>query len=338
MRTTRNMIMTKQGFRALVGLLVVAAASTATARSDAAHPPNAASSAAPREVFRTVKHRMTPALVVGLQQDVKRARALDARSFVAVTGIVSNVSELNARARGRKAPIALHLSRLGTNALMPVLEMLALDPPRGVPEAAAAGVRRDLIETAGLLKDARALPVLTSILGDVTEDYATTRTVTEAVARIGTQEAANHILEALEASTGDRKRAILAGMGECRHLRVTEALAAHLRSTNDEATARDLARALGRAGNSWAWQTRVDRQEEARIRETAARALVESFVRRGGEARNAASNALMVVDAKETPALLERAKKGASPELARELDALAARFANNPSRANRSTP
>ena len=53
---------------------------------------------------------------------------------------------------------------------MPMLEMLAVDPPRGVPAASAPGVRRDLIEAVGLLKDARALPVLTALLDDATED------------------------------------------------------------------------------------------------------------------------------------------------------------------------
>jgi HEAT repeat protein len=215
-----------------------------------------------------------------------------------------------------------------------MLEMLAVDPPRGIPAASAPGVRRDLIEAVGLLKDARALPVLTSILDDSTEDAETTRTVAEAVARIGTDEAATQLLAALDASKGERTRAILAGMGDCRRLRVTEALASHLRATSDESMARAAARSLGRAGNAWAWKTVADRSEEARIRQTAARALVDAYVRRDGEARYAASNALMVVDAPETPALIAEAKKGASSESVKALDALAERFARNPSRTN----
>jgi hypothetical protein len=121
-------------------------------------------------------------------------------------------------------------------------------------------------------------------------------------------------------------------MGDCRRIRVTEAIAARLRTTNDDATARAAARSLGRAGNAWAWKTIADRSEESRIRGVAARSLVESYVRHTGEERMAASNALMVVDAPETLTFIADAKRGASPEVVKALDALEARFARNPSR------
>ena len=298
----------------------------ATMTASAAH-------AAPIDA-QTAVFRMPSKPLPDLQKDVAKARAIDPRAFVAVSGIVSHAADADARARGRKAPIALYLAKLGPSALMPMLEMLAVEAPRGVPAASAPGVRRDLIEAVGLLKDPRALPVLTSILGDSTEDAETTRTVAEAVARIGTDEAATHLLTALERSKADRTRAILAGMGDCRRLRVTEAIASHLRATNDESVARAAARSLGRAGNAWAWKTVADKTEEARIRETAARALVDAYVRRDGEARYAASNALMGVDAPATPALIAEAKKGASAETAKALDALAERFARNPARSS----
>lgn len=304
----------------LCGLLLVGATASGAAK------------AAPPDVEAAV-FRMPTRPFADLRRDVAQARAVDMRSFAAVNSIVTLAPDANSRARGRKAPIALYLAKLGPSALMPMLEMLALDAPRGVPAASAPALRRDLIEAVGLLRDARGLPVLSAILDDKTEDTETTRTVTEAIARIGTAEAATNILSALDGARDDRARAIIAGMGECRRLRVTESLAARLRTTTDEATARVAARSLGRAGNAWVWQTTADRSEEARIRETAARALVDAFIRHDGEARDAASNALMVVDAPQTPALISEAKKkGASPETNTALDALAARFAKNPSR------
>ncbi|HVH40707.1 MAG TPA: HEAT repeat domain-containing protein [Labilithrix sp.] len=301
-----------------LGLLLLGAAPTAAA--------------APLSAAATPTFRMPAGRFVELQREVTKARALDPRAFVAVNQIVSHAVDANARARGRKAPVALYLAKLGPNAVHPMLEMLAIDPPKGIPAESAPGIRRDVIEALGLLKDARALPVLTAILDDTTEDADTTRSVTEAIARIGTDEAATRILTALDTSSGDRTRAIVGGMGECRRLRVTEALASRIRSTNDEAIARIAARSLGRAGNAWAWSTVADRSEETQVRGAAARALVASFVRTEGEARAAASNALMVVDAPETPSLIAEAKKGASGELSKALDALADRFANNPSR------
>lgn len=318
--------MTKRLFSLSLGTLLVGAVATFSASAGAAPTPAAVQAHGFRMPAKPISAEV--------QKDVAKARAVDPRAFVAVNGIISHAAEADARARGRKAPIALYLAKLGPSALMPMLEMLAVDPPRGLPAASAPGVRRDLIEAVGLLKDPRALPVLASILEDTTEDADTTRTVAEAVARIGTEDAANHLLAALGASRGDRTRALLSGMGDCRRLRVTEALASHMRSTNDDSVARAVARSLGRAGNAWAWKTLADRSEETRIRGTAARALVDAYVRRVGEARIAASNALMVVDAPETPDLIAQAKKGASPDVTKALDALAERFARNPSRTN----
>ncbi|HVJ93434.1 MAG TPA: HEAT repeat domain-containing protein [Labilithrix sp.] len=276
--------------------------------------------------------RMPATSFVELKRDVAKARSIAPQSFVAVREVVARAADANARARGRKAPIAHYLAKLGPSALMPMLEMLALDAPKGVPAEAAPSVRRDLIEAVGLLKDAHALPVLSAILADKTEDPETTRTVTEAMARIGHDEAASHILSALQSSNAERARAIIAGMGECRKLHVAEALASRLRGANDDATARAAARSLGRIGNAWAWKTVADRTDEATIRELAARALIDAFVQHTGEERAAASNALMVVDAPETPGLIAAAKSGKSPEIVAALDGLAARFAANPTR------
>jgi hypothetical protein len=276
--------------------------------------------------------RLPPAAKVELARDVARARAADVRPFVAVQQIVASAETAHARARGRRAPIALYLAKLGPSALMPMLEMLALDAPKGVSAKAARTIRRDLVEAVGLLRDPRALPVLSAILDDASADEDTTRTAAEAIARLGTDEAATRIIRALETATDDRARAILGGMGECRRARVADAIAVRLRSATDEATARVAARSLGRAGNAWAWRTMADRTEESRVREIAARALVAAFVQRDGEARTAADNALMVVDAPQTPALIEEAKKGAPAETVKALDELAARFAKNPSR------
>lgn len=300
----------------LIGIVVASATASADAAADV--------------TGRTL--RIPPKAVADLRRDVARARGADLRPFLSVSDIVTSAHEVDARARGRKAPVALYLAHLGPSALMPMLEMLALESLRGVPAEATRAVRRDLIEAVGLLRDPRSMSVLAAILEDEREDDETTRTVAEAIGRLGTDEAATRIVDALDVARGARERAILAGMGECRRLRVTAAIAARLRASTDDDTARLAARSLGRAGNAWAWRTLPDRSEEALVRETAARALVEAFVRHGGEARTAADNALMVVDDPRTPALITEARRGASAETAAALDALAARFASNPSR------
>ncbi len=263
----------------------------------------------------------------GLRQEVARARAHDARPFAEVANLVALAPDLNAAARARRAPIALAIARLGPSALLPALELLAVEPARTPPV-----VRRELIEAAGLFRDPRALPVLSAILDDADEDFETTRSAAEAIARVGGDAAADRLVATLERATGDRARAVISGMGECRRAHVTQTIAERLRTAPDEATVRAAIRALGRAGNAWAWPTLRDRGDEQQVRATSARALVEAFVRHDGDLRIAASNALMLVDAPETPALVASAKKTANAETAGALDALAARFARNPAR------
>jgi hypothetical protein len=280
-----------------------------------------------------VIHRLPEATAAELRRDVKQARDADPRPFIVTNDIVRNARSADQAARARKAPIALQLARLGPSGLLPMLEILAEGTPKTVPADGVQAIRRDLIEAVGLLRQPRSLAVVGAILDDPTEEEDTTRTAAEAVARLGTDEAANRVVRALDGATDAvRARAILAGMGECRRLRVADAIASRLRTTTDDATARIAARSLGRAGNAWAWKTTSDRAEEARVRESAARALVEAFVHRTGEARTAADNALMVVDDLHTPTLIAEARRGASPETIKALDALAVRFANNPAR------
>lgn len=262
-------------------------------------------------------------LSTSLQGEILKARANDPGSFITVSSIVSQAPMAHEKARGRHAPVAQQLARLGPAATLPMLEKLSTEAP--------AQVRRDLIEALGLLADARGVPVLKTILSDASEDAETTRTTSEALARIGTDEAANHLVTTLDGSKGERERAIVAGMGELRKLRVTQAIARRV-LTGDDAMVRVASRSLSRAGNAWAWKTLADRSEEAKIREEAARALVGAFVAHEGEARQAASNALMVVDAPSTPALITQARASANPATQAALDQLAARFTNNPTR------
>lgn len=258
-----------------------------------------------------------------LQKEILDARRLDSTPFITVSTIVADAPMAHEKARGRKAPIAQQLARLGPSGTLPMLEKLSLEQP--------VQVRRDLIEAIGLVADKRGVPVLKDILSDPSEDAETTRTTAEALSRMGTDEAANHLVTTLAASSSERARALVSGMGELRKLRVTEAIAARAR-TGDDAMVRVAARSLGRAGNAWAWKTVADRSEEQKIRETSARALVDAFVAHDGEARQAASNALMVVDASSTPALIAQARASANPSTQTALDALATRFANNPTR------
>jgi hypothetical protein len=276
--------------------------------------------------------RMPVKSYANLKAEIVRARTVDAKSFALVGSIVAHAPEADAKARGGRAATSLTLAQLGPSALLPMLEMLAVDAPKGIADEAAPKVRQSVIEAVGLLRDPKALDVLVPILEDGTEDTATTRSVSEAIARIGTDLSATKLLAALGTATGDRARAIVSGMGDCRRLSVAQALAAQLGRTSDDAMASAAARSLGRIGNAWAWKTVADHTEEMGIRHAAAASLVQAYARFSGDARQAASNALMVVDSSDTPALIAAAKRGASAETLAALSDLEARFARNPSR------
>lgn len=267
-----------------------------------------------------------------LRTSIDKARLADPAAFHDVREIVSHAREADKHARGRKAPSSLRLAALGTKALLPMLELVTFDAPALAPgETAAerASVARDVIEAIGLLKDARSMPVLVAIL-ERDSDPATTRTAAEAVARMDSDEAANVLVANVAKATGDRATAILAGMGSCHRTVVAKTLADRLAAHPDDAAAHQLIKSLGHAGSAWAWKTLSDRSEEAATRETAAQALVTAYVQYGGEAREAAAKALLVVDDAHTSSLVEAARRGANAETALALDELARRFASNP--------
>ena len=276
--------------------------------------------------------RLAPQPRTELRASIDKARLADPAAFRDVREILAHARETDKRARGRKAPLAAHLANLGTRSLLPLLELLAFDAPPLAPGETTrdrAVLERDIVEATGLPHDVRATPVLLALLAR-DADFQTTRTTAEAVGRLETPEAASALVSSANSAVGERATAIFAGMGWCHRTAVAQALAARLASHPDEALAAHLVKSLGRAGNAWAWKTLADRTEESAARETAARALVAAYVYYTGDVREAAAKALLVVDDSHAEALLQAARRGASPDAAAAIDDLARRLAENP--------
>lgn len=276
--------------------------------------------------------KLSPQARTELRSHIDRARASDPAVFRDVREVVLRAREADRHARGRKAPISLRLAGMGPKALLPMLELVAFDaPPLAAGETASdrASVTRDLVEAIGLLRDARSMPVLVSLLARES-DFDTTRTIAEAIARMDNDEAATTLLSTLRNSSGDRATAILSAMGSCHRAVVARALSDRLAAHPVEAEARHVVKSLGHVGGAWAWNTLADRTDEAASREIAARALVTAFVQYDGEVREAAAKALLVVDDAHTVALIEAARRAGTADVALALDDLARRFANNP--------
>ncbi len=270
----------------------------------------------------------------GLRESIEKAREADPRPFVAMAQVREAIPRADARKRGRLAPVSPALRSMGTEALLPALELLAFGDPRAVeltePQRRALAV--GLLEAVGRLRDPRALPVLGAALESEETDFSIVRAAAEAMGRVGDDESAKR-LAALSRRDGEKRRPILAGMGDCRRSVCVEALAAALEARPEPAVAKLVVRSLGEAGSSWAWQTPGMRQDEEKtVREAGAKALLAAFVRYRGEVRQAASNELMVVDWPGTAALIAQAKLGADESTEAALADLAKRFARNPAR------
>jgi hypothetical protein len=279
--------------------------------------------------------RLSPNARLQLSAEIERARIDQPAAFSAVATVQARLPDLDAHKRGRYAHVGPLLKSIGPSALLPMLQAIAFEAPaRGdLSDSVWTAYRSGLLEAVGVLRDPRAEPVLLAVLDGDERNFQVLRSAAEALGYLDNDAAAAKLV-ALARTRGPKQAAVLAGMGSCRRLPVAQALAAELASHPAETTALSVVKSLGDVGNAWAWKTPgvTARAEEPAVRETAARALVAAFTSYADPVRQAASNALMVVDAPTTPALIQRAQQHASTAVAEALTTLAARYERNPTR------
>ena len=272
---------------------------------------------------------LTAATRAPLAQAIAADKAKNPQAFARVSAIVSSAPELDRRKRGRYAPIGSMLRALGPTARLALLEPL-VHPERFVmpaEDSARVALRAGLIEAAGATGDASAAPLWRAIVEDGAEPEEV-RAAAEALGRVATDADAARLI-ALASEDGPRRAAVLGGLGGCRRADVAKALGA-LAPKLDARLATLASRALGTMGSAWAPDAKSPSM--LAVRAEAARAAVALFVAQKGDARASAGDAVMSVDAAETPAIIAAARAAASPEDQRALDALAERFTKNPVR------
>lgn len=296
----------------------------------------AASSSALADGNVIAPSRLKPAERAQLVASVQAARKTHPKTFEAVRAVADRAAAMDARKRGRLAPMGPAFKSVGPQALLPMLELVALQAPaRGnLSESAWIALRAGLLEAIGSHRDPLARPVLHAILEGPESEFYVVRAAAEATGQLGTDQDAA-LLVALSQTAGPRHRALLAGMGACRRESVARELARVLLTHPSDDIARVAVKSLGDVGSAWAWKTpsvATHASEEAATRALSASALVRAFVAYPGELRQACSNALMMVDDPSTPSLIAAAKAGAASDTVAALDTLAARFARNPTR------
>lgn len=280
--------------------------------------------------------QVPPALEKSLRVQVEQARKLENPTFSLVASLRRDANVLDQKKRGRLAPLTRAFKGFGPQAFWPMVELLVLDAGTGeaLNPAAAKALKVGALEALAELKDPRALPVLIAILEQPgTVDFDVQKAAAWSLGALQSDEAAKHLVR-LSRNDSVTAMAVQAGMGSCRRAVIAKELSADLSKTTEPKQVKWLTKALGEVGNAWAWKTPsvTFKGEEAQVKAEAAKALMAAFVRGDAEAKSWASNALMVVDAPSTPALILEAKVGADAALAAELDGLAARFARNPTR------
>lgn len=272
-----------------------------------------------------------------LQEQVARARLETPEAFTRLDVAAARVEVLDARKRGMLAPVSPALKDLGREALWPMVERLAFATERlrqPSTEPARLALKVGLVEAAGELRDARLAPLWKSLLEGPDIRRPVLRSAAVALARLETLDAAQALIE-LSRRDGVHGEAAREALGHCRRLVAARALAQALDARPAPAEALRLARALGDAGSAWAWKTSAvqARSEEGAVRRVAAEALVRAYLDYEGDTRRALSNAVLRVDAPETPSLIDSARSRAGSEAQRAaLEALSERLRTNPLR------
>lgn len=264
------------------------------------------------------------------KKEIAQARAASPAAFSAVAALRARVGELDARKRGRLAPLTPRLAALGPAGTWALVEALAfdgaLDP--ALPRSAQVAWQGGLLEALGRLRDARVQPLLEAAVADASLAPEVTRSATEALGLLGT-DAAVAVLLAQASTPGAHRDAMLPGLGHCRRLAVADFLARALAAASTDGERLALVRALAHLGNAWALATPAGapvKAEAPRLQGVAAQALVKLFAKSQGRVREEAADALLVVDAPETPMLLAQVR-AVDPKA---VDALGQRFAAMP--------
>lgn len=266
-------------------------------------------------------------------EEVRAQMTLDqeahADAWDAVATLRGKMIEMDARKRGRIAPIGTMLDPIGPDGLYPMLNELLQDKPFDhARPSVRQGWRVGLLFAVGRLRDVRARGVLEQVVRTET-DIAILTSAAEALGKLQDEEAARVLMTESMGSSA-RAIALLRGVGQCRRIVMADYLAARLTTASGE-DVDAVIHALREVGNSWAWKTDVVSAsgEGDQVRSTVAEALLNAwFVQ--PERRNDIRKALLIVDAPNMAALLTDATGKVTAPIRDDFKKLTASLAANP--------
>jgi hypothetical protein len=271
---------------------------------------------------------LSPEVRTALQAQIAEARATQPEAFRAVADVDSYKPEGIRRSRHNKPEAARALRRLGSPALMPMVELLAFDAERGsLTDEQWKALGRGLLQAIGFLRDARGAPALEAVFVKGSEpDFI--RDAGEGLGMLCGQRQ-EKILLAWSKTSGPRQLGAIQGLGFCRTKASAERLATILSDSSiGQETAITTARSLGRVGSSWALAADksmpADRAET--IRRIASQALLDQYTRFGKKVRDQIQDGVLMVEHRPSVGRISSLERQVATPFARELAILRQRL------------
>lgn len=251
--------------------------------------------------------KLDPADAAKIEKQVALAKKAQPAAFEQVAKIQRDLTLIDAKKRGRFAPITTLLNSVpeATWALVEAIVSTGAVQP-DAPRSAVIAWQTGLLESLGDRRVLGTEPVLIAALEAATEPEVL-RSAADGLGRLGTDGAATALIAAASKREGVAREAVFAGMGSCRRTQVASFLSRQLGLASADSERLALVKGLSRVGNEWALETPGGTPAKAEIpaiRQLAAGALVKLYAESQGHVRQAASDAVLVVNAPETKVLL----------------------------------
>jgi hypothetical protein len=266
-----------------------------------------------------------------LAAQVREARSHARAAFSAVANLAGLRPAVYRTTRYQRPSVARELRGLGTGALLPMLDVLAVG---GYPHSLNAEERDvlevGLLDAVGVLRDTRAEPVLRAAFLGSPLDAG----VLAAAQGLGAlcRDSDIAMLVSHRGDAGARGAAAIEGLGHCRRIEAVRPLAAAMDGATAPETVRAAARGLAHVGSTWAQQVASNRRlpYDPAVPTLAAQSLVAAYTRAlesGADApvRDELAYAILAVGHANSPRLLtEAAQRTTQPAARTALGALAA--------------
>lgn len=246
-----------------------------------------------------------------LTAQVRAERAAHPEMFTRVSDLVGVQPEYYLTRRSRRPSVAQELSALGPQALLPMLDVLAVSGyPRALSSEETAALEVGLLEAVGNLRDRRAEPVLRAAFERMASPPVLRAAARGLGALAGDGEVAL-LTSVARGGSGDRRAAALEGLGFSRRADAVAVLTEVLESAQEDAVIQSAARGLGEAGSTWAHTASGTRSD---LSERCTEALVRAFVRTRGANRDAVRLAVLSVGSREAPRFIQAARATADTD------------------------